>query len=244
VWLASLGASTTLVSRVGDDAGGSQLRLALREAGVRCAFTIDPSAATGAVVSLVDERGQRSMLSDRGANARLRGSDLDPAVLAGARHLHLSGYVLLDSSSREAGVAALAAARGAGLSTSVDPQVAAMIDDPAAFVELLRGVDVLLPNAEELAVLGGAAPVLAAVGAIAVTAGAGGASWVDRSGSVSVPAEAVDVVDSTGAGDAFNAGLLVAWLSGAAPRDALLSGVRAGALATTRVGAWPGPSRR
>jgi sugar/nucleoside kinase (ribokinase family) len=239
VWLARLGASTTLVSRIGDDVGGEHLRRVLTGAGVRCAFTVDPAAATGSVVSLIDRDGQRSMLSDRGANARLRGSDLDPAVLAGARHLHLSGYVLLDESSRDAGVAALKAARGAGLSTSVDPQVAAMIDDPAGFVELLRGVDVLLPNAEELAVLGGASVVLEAVGAIAVTAGADGATWIDRAGSVSVPADAVEVVDSTGAGDAFSAGLLVAWLTGASRTEALRAGVRAGASATTQVGAWP-----
>jgi sugar/nucleoside kinase (ribokinase family) len=239
VWLAHLGAAPTLVSRVGDDLGGSRLRQALTDAGVRCEFAVDPAAATGAVVSLVDGDGQRSMLSDRGANARLRAADL--VLPAGARHLHLSGYVLLDESSRPAGVAALDAARRAGLSTSVDPQVAAMIDDPAGFVGLLAGVDLLLPNAEELAVLGGEA-VLGAVGAVAVTEGAGGARWVSTAGSVSVPAEAVTVVDSTGAGDAFNAGLLVAWLAGAGSREALLAGVRAGALATTGVGAWP--SRR
>lgn len=239
VWLAQLGADTTLVSRVGDDLAGEHLRRGLTAAGVRCAFTVDPAAATGAVVALIDEQGQRSMLSDRGANALLRAADLDPSVLDGAAHLHLSGYVLLDSSSLPAGVAVLAAARAAGLSTSVDPQVAAMISDPPAFVELLRGVDVLLPNAEELAVLGGPSVVLDAVGAIAVTAGADGASWHSRSTTVTVAAKPVDVVDSTGAGDAFNAGLLTAWLTGAAPREALLAGVRAGALATTRMGAWP-----
>lgn len=238
-WLADLGTAVTLVSRVGDDLAGRQVRDELTAAGVRCEFSVDPRAATGCVVALVDARGERTMLNDRGANARLRPEDVDPAVLAGAAHLHLSGYVLLDSSSRPAGLAALAAARQAGLTTSVDPQAAAMIADPAAFLDWVRGVDLLLPNTTELALLSGSGDPLEAVGAVAVTAGAGGANWIDRDGVVTVAAEPVTPVDSTGAGDAFNAGLLGAWVAGARPREALLAGVRAGARATTKVGARP-----
>jgi sugar/nucleoside kinase (ribokinase family) len=84
--------------------------------------------------------------------------------------------------------------------------------------------------------------VLDAVGAVAVTSGAAGATWLDRDGSVSVPAEPADCVDTTGAGDAFDAGLLVAWLRSGSPREALLGGVRAGTAAISRAGAWPQPS--
>lgn len=181
-WLVACGAQPTLVARVGDDPAGEVVRAELTAAGVRCAFTVDPDAATGSVVVLVDGQGQRTMLSDRGASARLRAADLDPARLDGAAHLHLSGYVLLDESSRDAGVAALAAARRAGLTTSVDPQVAAMITDPAGFVELLRGVDLLLPNAAELAALAGPTRLRDVVGAIAVTSGASGATWIGSDG--------------------------------------------------------------
>ena len=69
--------------------------------------------------------------------------------------------MLLDGSSRAAGLAALAAARGAGLTTSVDPQAAELLTDPAGFLDLVRGVDLLLPSAGELAALGGAEVVLA-----------------------------------------------------------------------------------
>jgi sugar/nucleoside kinase (ribokinase family) len=244
-WLAHHGVEVTLVSRIGDDLAGRAARAELTSGGVRCAFAVDPDAPTGSVVALVDEHGQRTMLSDRGANARLRGADLDPAVLNGAAHLHLSGYVLLDESSRPAGTAVLAAAREAGLTTSIDPQVATMITDPAGYRELIDGVDLFLPNAAELAVLTGsrdpasARSLLDRVGAVAVTSGADGASWVDRDGVVSVPAEPVRPVDSIGAGDAFNAGLLGAWVAGASPRDALLAGVRTGALAMTGAGARP-----
>ena len=121
-----------------------------------------------------------------------------------------------------------------------------MITDPAGYLEMLAGVDLFLPNTAELAVLTGsgdpasARSLLNRVGAVAVTAGSGGAAWVDRDGVVSVPAEPVPAVNSTGAGDAFNAGLLAAWVAGASlPREALLAGVRSGALAAARVGARP-----
>lgn len=236
-WLAHLGAEVTLVARVGADAAAAQARAELSARGVVCAFTEDPSANTGCVIVLVDADGQRSMLPDRGANARLTESDVPD--LTGANHLHLPGYVLLDASSRPAGLHALAKARAAGLTTSVDPQAAALIDDPAAFLRWVEGVDLLLPNADELSVLGTPTDLLRTVRAVAVTAGSAGARWVDATGEVSVPALPAECVDTTGAGDAFNAGVLVAWLAGAPPEAALRAGVAAGAEAVGRVGAQP-----
>ncbi len=244
-WLAWSGVETVLVARVGDDVAGRRAFEELTTIGVRCAFQIDPAASTTCVVVLVDGNGQRSMLPDRGAGGNLSASGLGSELLRDATHLHLSGYVLLDASSRDAGIAMLATAREAGLTTSVDPQAAALITDPAAFVEELRGVDVLLPNLDELEVLTGsrdpasAAALLDTVGAVAVTTGPAGASWVDRNGVVSVPSVPSECVDSTGAGDAFDAGLLAALLAGGSPEDRLLAGVRLGAKAVGQVGAQP-----
>lgn len=109
----------------------------------------------------------------------------------------------------------------------------------------MRGVDFLLPNADELVALTGspepaaAKVLLSHVGAVVVTSGAEGASWVDADEVISVPTEPTECVDSTGAGDAFDAGFLAAWLSGASKRDALLGGVRAGSRAVSVVGAQP-----
>ncbi len=181
----------------------------------------------------------RTLLSDRGAAARLAPADL-PAVV-GFDHLHLSGYVLLDASSRAAGQAALAAARAAGLTTSVDPQAAPALAGGAAadFLADVDGVDLLLPNADELRALGGEAAVLRRVGAVATSAGAVGASWAAGSGRWRAPAPPVAVVDPTGAGDAFDAGVLVAWLGGADPQAALVAGCAAGTAAVGRLGARP-----
>jgi sugar/nucleoside kinase (ribokinase family) len=153
--------------------------------------------------------------------------------------------VLLDPSSRQAGLAALTEAKATGLTTSVDPQSAALITDPAAFLADVRGVDLLLPNAEELVALTGSADprtakeLLGTVSAVAVTAGVNGASWVDADGVTTVPAEPAECVDSTGAGDAFDAGVLSSWLAGASTVDVLRAGVRLGALAVGQVGAQP-----
>ncbi|PRX51247.1 sugar/nucleoside kinase (ribokinase family) [Prauserella shujinwangii] len=249
-WLREAGADPVLLARVGDDAAGRLVRAELEAAGVRCAFAVDPEAATCCVVVLVDGEGQRSMLPDRGANQRFHPADVDPAALAGAAHLHLSGYVLLDPSSRPAGLAALAAARDAGLTTSVDPQAAALITDPAAFLADVRGVDLLLPNAAELRALTGdgtpesAKDLLGTVGAVAVTTGPAGAAWVDAEGVVRVPAEEAECVDSTGAGDAFDAGVLWSWLRAEPVPERLRTGVRLAARAVRQVGAQPRLSRR
>ncbi len=238
-WLARLGADTTLAARVGDDPAGRAAAADLAAAGVTAHLAVDPDAATCTVVALLSGT-DRTLLSDRGAAANLVPADL-PAV-SGFDHLHLSGYVLVSDSSRPAGLAALAAARAGRLTTSVDPQVAPALAVPgraAVFLDDVRGVDLLLPNADELRALGGQAAVLRKVGVVATSAGADGASWADRSGRWSVPGHAVDVVDATGAGDAFDAGVLVAWLGGAGPEAALIAGCAAGAAAVTRVGARP-----
>ena len=236
-WLAALGADPVLIARIGADTAGEQVRGYLAAAGVGTALVTDDAAPTATVVVLVDGAGQRAMLADRGAAGRLAPGDI--TVPAGARHLHLSGYVLLDRSSRAAGQAALAAARAAGLTTSVDPQAAALLTDPAGFLDQVRGVDLLLPSAGELAALGGADAALAAVRAVAVTDGPRGAAWLDRAGKVEVPGRTTEVVDTTGAGDAFDAGVLVAWTGGASPAEALAAGVAAGTRAVGAAGAWP-----
>jgi sugar/nucleoside kinase (ribokinase family) len=233
-WLARLGAEVTLAARVGDDAPGRAAVADLTAAGVAAHLAVDAEAPTATVVSLLGA-GDRTLLSDRGAAARLAPADL-PDV-RGFDHLHLSGYVLLDVSSRPAGLAALAAARAAGVPASVDPQVAPALTP--AFLDDVTGVALLLPNAAELDALGGPDTVLARCGAVAWTSGADGASWADAGEVCTAAAETVEVVDATGAGDAFDAGVLVAWGSGADPRTSLASGCAAAAEAVGSLGARP-----
>lgn len=243
-WLAARGVDVTLVARVGDDVAGRAAVDGLAAAGVRAAVAVDAGAPTATVVVLLRPGERRTMLSDRGAASRLTPADLPP--LDGVDHLHLSGYVLGDPGSRAAGRVALAAARDAGTTTSLDPQ---STGTPTPLRELGR-IDLLLPNAGELYALTGstnprsASALLDTCGAVVVTDGARGATWVDRAGVHSAAPPPVDVVDPTGAGDAFDAGLLAAWLGGAGPEAALAAGCAAGAEAVSRRGARPRGSTR
>jgi sugar/nucleoside kinase (ribokinase family) len=247
-WLAFAGAPVTLIASVGDDPAGHERVAELTAAGVRCAVRFRPDAPTGSVVVLTSA-GERTMITDRGAALRLDAADVTAAVAAApdATHLHLSGYPLLHAESRPAGLAALAAARARGLTTSVDAASAAPLRLAAAFLDWIRGVDLLLCNADEADALAGPGSPIAqadlltkSAANVVVKLGPAGAVWCRPSAPpASVRGEPAPTVDSTGAGDAFAAGLLAAWTSGAPPSTALSAGATLGATAVSRVGARP-----
>jgi sugar/nucleoside kinase (ribokinase family) len=246
VHLARLGMPVFLAGCVGDDAAAAALRAELTAAGVRLALRTVAGAATGTVVSLVEPGGQRSMLADRGANLDLTPDDV-PAVPPGG-HLHLSGYTLLDPGPRAAGLAAMAAAVEAGCTVSVDPASMGPLRDYGVdrWLADTAAATVLLPNADEARLLTGCADAMDAARAlaarhpvVAVSLGADGAVWATSTSLVHRPAHPTEVVDTTGAGDAFAAGLLAAWLSSPQgdPAAALDAGLARAAAIVRRPGA-------
>lgn len=240
-WLAREDVDVALIARIGNDEAGRTAVSELSAAGIDCRFAVDSLLPTCCVVVLVGADGDRTMLADRGANAAFHPSDVVLPAVEGRAHLHLSGYVLLDDGSRPAGLAALAAARAAGWTTSVDPQASVHITAAGAsnFLSWISGADLLLPNDSELAALGGVEAVLEVVETVVVTHGRHGASWYSATERVNVPAPESHETDSTGAGDAFNAGLLACWLAGGDPVEALTRGVQAGTAAAGAIGARP-----
>jgi sugar/nucleoside kinase (ribokinase family) len=242
VWLARSGAPVTLVASVGDDVAGRMTVEGLRQEGVDARVTVDPVLPTGTCIVLVEPGGERTMLPDAGANAALA-----PAPLPGdAGHLHVAGYALLHPGSRPAALALMAAARAAELTVSVDPSSAAPLarTGPPAFLEWIGGADLLLPNRDEAAVLTGAADPEAAARALAAHArevvvklGGDGALWTDGERVERAAAVPVPEADTTGAGDAFAAGLLAARAAGADPREQLRAGCALAARAVARPGA-------
>jgi sugar/nucleoside kinase (ribokinase family) len=247
VWAAvarGAGAPPVLAGRIGADERGRAAEAALRAAGVETRLTADPERPTGTCVVLVGPDGERSMVPDPGANDRLAAGDLPDELLVEGTHLHLTGYTLVRDGSRGAGRAGIARARERGMSVSVDPSSAALLSP--AFMDELDGVGLLLPNAEEAAVLSGeedpegAALVLATrIPEVVVTLGARGALWASGQRVCAVEAEGTTPVDTTGAGDAFAAGFLTARLAGAGPEEALREGCRLAAVAVRTVGARP-----
>jgi sugar/nucleoside kinase (ribokinase family) len=249
VWLAAQGVPTSYVGRVGDDALGRESVAGLTDRGVTAWVSTEPDLTTGTCIVLVEPGGERSMLPDAGANSTLTAADLPQRAFRPGGHLHLSGYTLLNPGSRDAGLAALSMAAAADMTVSVDPSSAAPLAElgAARFLSMTRGVDLLLANRDEAEVLAGTSdPHLAAqqlgdtYREVVVKLGADGAMWQQGFIGASAPAErGVDVVDTTGAGDAFAAGFLASWLLHPEPETALAAGCRLAARAVSKVGARP-----
>jgi ribokinase len=244
-WLAADGAEPVLIGCVGDDARGRHAYGELRMAGVDVRLAVDPDLPTGTCVVLVGPEGERTMVPDAGANDALKDEDLPDGLLEAGGHLHVAGYALLREGSRPAARAAIGRASKAGMTVSVDPSSSALLS--SEFLDFAAGADLLLPNAAEARSLTGRGDPERAARALAerfaevvVTLGAEGALWTDGREllrATPIPVEAVK--DSTGAGDAFAAGLLSTRLAGAPVSEALAAGCELAARAVTTAGARP-----
>lgn len=245
VWGAWAGATSRVLGRIGDDLQGRTLRGALEERGVDAALTVDPDAPTGTML-VVHERGERSMVADRGANARLEDGDLPPAIEAGA--VLVSGYLLLQEPGHTAGIAALERARTPLLAVEASswPLVEAFGAERYLEATAAANANVVLANEREAEVLTGGrtdADAAAALGerfeVAAVKLAARGAALCVRGEVVVAEAEPVEEVDPTGAGDAFDGVLLAMLVAGATPARALARACGAGALVAADAAAWP-----
>jgi len=247
-WLAAAGVSSVLCGRVGDDDPGRHETAQLRRAGVRLAVTVDRQRPTGMCVVLVTDTGERTMLPNAGANAGLQPSDLPDELFARRSHLHISGYALLNESTRRAALAAMALAHERGLTVSVDAASAAPIRAVGASTVLSwLGPRVLLfANEDEAHALTGYSDPMAGAellsvhcGQSVVKRGAAGAIWAEHGRAVAVPTTPLPAFDATGAGDAFTAGFLAAQLGGIAPELAVRLAHTYAARAVTQLGGRP-----
>jgi ribokinase len=241
-WLGFLGALVLFAGRVGDDPFGRDAVSELQAAGVHTRVSVDRQLPTGVCVVLIAPDGERTMIPSAGANAALMAADL-PA-LNSIDHLHLSGYSLLRERSRPAARSALAQAAAVGAGISVDAASSAPIRavGAAAFLGWLPAGALLIANADELAALtaAGDPAELAARGLTAVIKdGPAGARIVDEGGVRRIATTPVPVLDSTGAGDAFAAGLLAALTAGAELAEAVRQGNRTASRALGTIGGRP-----
>jgi sugar/nucleoside kinase (ribokinase family) len=226
------------IGRVGDDTLGRTLVRELEDAGVEA--RVQQGGRTGAIVVLVDALGERTMITDRGAAAELE--PLDESWLTGATWAHLPLYGFAAATSRAALLDAAEILASRGVPVSLDLSSVATMRDLGA--ELLADIigrirpAVVFANADEdaLATEMGVAPL--GTGVYVVKRG-GDPVVVHAAGArVEVPVQrAADVLDSTGAGDAFAAGYILAAAGGAAAQESARAGSVLAVSALRRAGA-------
>jgi sugar/nucleoside kinase (ribokinase family) len=250
-WLAHFGVAVDLVARVGA-ADSEREAERLRRSGVTPYLAGDEARETGRLIVLIDPDGERSFLTDRGANLALSAADIPDAAIANARLILLSGYSFFAQGPREAAMNVIARARRTPV--AVDPASAEFLREAGRenFLAWTKGVAILFPNSEEAAVLTGSddpavqcASLAALYPLVVVKRGADGAQAARGEERWRVGAPQVAALDTTGAGDAFVAAFLAARLAGSEIEDAMRRAADAGATASTILGGQPpGPKGR
>lgn len=250
--LARLGLPVEVIGKVGVDPFGDFLLQALDKRGVVTrAVSRDADAGTSVTMVMVDPDGERRFVHYLGANAQLTLSDIDFRVVDNASILHVAGSLVLPRIDGEPTAELLERARSAGVITFLDT----VWDDTGRWMDLvapsLPYTDYFVPSlAEGQALTGLDEPETVAqalldhgVGTVGLKMGAEGCLvTTEAGGSFRVPAFEVDVVDATGAGDAFAAGFIAGvWKGWALERTARFANA-VGALCVTGLGAAGGVS--
>ena len=248
---------TAFCGRVGSDDNGQWIKDKMEAAGVDTSC-MQYGESTGYVLSIIDKNSERTMFSFRGASA-------DPLIftpimlqtIQSARLLLLSGYSLMQPEQAALTLLAAKAARGTGGLVALDPSPVIGQINPEILAQILDAVDIIMPNKTELQLLTGIENVTEAIDTllprvpcIALKLGSEGSMAVIREGFTSpggitfitnavfhAPAGHVTPVDTTGAGDAFNAGFIAAMLQCAQPQKWIEGGNELAAKVVARKGA-------
>jgi sugar/nucleoside kinase (ribokinase family) len=260
VALARLGVPVAFVGMVGDDGYGRYVRDDLAREGIDTrGLILNPDVFTQMVLALVEPDGERMLVvwpPKGGAPVHLRPEDLDPDQIAGAAWLHTSGMVLREMPVREAVLHGMRIAREAGVPVSLDLNLRLELwgwgDDIRATLDrALPLVDVVFGSgAEEIVPVAGVEPVKRAAQTLAdgqrtvvARLGAAGALAATPAEIVHAPAFPAEVVDTVGAGDAFDAGFIAARAAGHDLHTALRWGNAVAALHIGQPGARSAPTR-
>jgi sugar/nucleoside kinase (ribokinase family) len=240
---ARLGLRVAIVGKVGDDEFGHFMLREMAARGVDVTGVItDAKLKTGLSVILSRPGGDRAILTYSGTIAALRYEEIDLRLLARARHLHMGSFYMLDSLRPDA-PRIFAAAKSTGLTTSIDTNYDPSECWAGGIDAVLEYIDLFLPNETELCAItrqpdwqAGLSALAPRVPMIALKRGVEGAlvQWgAQRTAAPSIP---VTVVDTTGAGDSFDAGFVYGFLAGWQPERSLRLAVACGSLSTRAAG--------
>jgi len=248
VWFGSMGTRVTFIARVGAR-DKPHLEAYFKGFHVDPVLIADAEKSSGMLVTIIDPDGERSFLTDRGANLDLSHSDMPVWLLDDTRLVVVSGYSLFAENPRGAVQWMAGEARRRGIPVAVDAASVGFIEEVGTqnFLDWTKGFSTLFANADEAAALSGTlvleeqfARLTPNYDRVVIKLGAAGAAIGNADGlRLSRPAPKVDVIDTTGAGDAFAAGFLSAELRGEALETALAAGIKAGSAAVTQIGGQP-----
>jgi sugar/nucleoside kinase (ribokinase family) len=250
VWLGALGVPVKFVSRVAAAERDGNIAY-FRSRGVEPMLGGDTDAPSGVLISIVDSDGERSFLTDRGANLNLSADDLPFSLLDGIEVLLVSGYSFFTSGPRAAVMALQKEARDRGIATAVDPASVGFLREvgPEQFLKWTAGTGTIFANLDEALELTGSVDLNLQMqtlgrfyGRVVIKRGIAGAAIGGRGGvQMLLPAPPRDVIDTTGAGDAFAAAFIACELQGNGIEACLKAGIEAGADAVTKLGGQPLP---
>lgn len=252
VWLASFGVDVRFIARVGASDLAAQ-EAYYRSRGVTPLLAGDPAIPSGVLATIVDPDGERSFLTDRGANLNLCLADVPAKVLDDTDYLLISGYSFYAPNPREVALRLLDEARERKIRVIIDPASEGFLREAGIgnFVGWTEGAYMMFANYDEAFALSGVPDLNEQVrnlGAhyhrVVVKRGAMGAALGDAGGiRLTASAPQVEVVDTTGGGDAFIAAFVANEIAGKSEQDCLTAGVEAGTRAVQQLGgqppAWP-----
>jgi ribokinase len=257
VWGSRCGLPTEFIGKIGRDRFGQLAKEDLDRENVVAHFVETDEHLTGCVAVFVDQSGERSMVSGRGADFYLLPSELPRPTVRDAKHLFMTAWSFFVDPPRAAARAAAHLARDGGATLSFDPASFQMIEEMGVsrFLAVTQdlGIDVFLPNYQEGQVLTGLddpeeiAESLAKVypnALIMLKLDADGALVHEQGVATVIPPATNNLVDATGAGDSFAGAFLAKYLSGASAVEAARFATSISAWVIEHLGARPEPDSR
>ena len=247
-WIGKSGGNARLVSVVGNDPWGHLMSQHLRALHVDTHLNHVDSVPTGIVVALAHPDGERSMFPDARANQLLSHSQFGEDMWRDVTWLSMSGYTLLQPSTRELALHVMRMAHERGVKVALDPASSAPMSAITSEERAIwfSEVDLLLPNEQELQALAphedwkeSARTLAQSVPVVIVKRGAAGSAICTGTEIVEIPAVATSVIDTVGAGDAYAAGTLLGLDNGASLEDAAHQGAKIATFALNTRGAQP-----
>ena len=246
VWARRLGASPVLRAKLGDDMLGQLMYAHLAREGVASHLHVVAGGLTTRVGVLVSPDGEHSFVMDHTKVLTFADDDVPISLVDGASAVFFNGYDIYLARSTRFLAPALTEARRLGLPVIFDPSSFALIRQygPTRLLEDVGALDVLIANEDEVRVLApedGLHALLRHTKLLVIKQGANGAAALNHDGWTREPAVPISVVDTTGAGDAFDAAFLVEWVSHRQLPAALRAGNRLGAHVAGNLGGQPAP---